>query len=29
MVAIAGVHALIKGQKVKPQIVEQASETRP
>jgi RND family efflux transporter MFP subunit len=29
MVAIAGVHTLIKGQKVKPQIVEQASETRP
>jgi RND family efflux transporter MFP subunit len=29
MVAIAGVHTLIKGQYVKPQIVEQASETRP
>ncbi len=29
MVAIAGVHTLIKGQQVKPQIVEQASETTP
>lgn len=29
MVAVAGVHTLIKGQKVKPQIVEQASEALP
>ncbi|MEQ1599615.1 MAG: efflux RND transporter periplasmic adaptor subunit [Methylotenera sp.] len=29
MVAIAGVHTLIKGQQVKPQIVEQTSETMP
>jgi membrane fusion protein, multidrug efflux system len=29
MVAIAGVHTLIKGQQVKPQIVEQTTETMP
>lgn len=29
MVAIAGVHTLLKGQQVKPQIVEQATETMP
>jgi RND family efflux transporter MFP subunit len=29
MIAIAGVHTLIKGQQVKPQIVEQATETMP